>query len=239
MMIRCIAIDDEPLAIKQLVSYIEQTPFLELRSVFDNAMQAMEFLQTNTVDLMFVDIQMPDLNGMEFVKALTNPPKVVFTTAYSQYAAEGFQVDAADYLLKPIAYSDFLKTAEKVRQRYFNPSSVNIRHNNDFLFIRSEYKTIRINFSDILYVESMKEYVNIVTERLGAHKTLMSLKKLAEHLPAENFMRVHRSFIVNLDHVNVVERNRIVFGPNTYIPVSDQYRDVFQNFLDNNFPGQA
>lgn len=236
-MINCIAIDDEPLALKQIAAYIDKTPFLGLMEQFDNALDAMNFLQENEVDLMFVDINMPDLSGMEFVKALTAPPKVIFTTAYSEYALEGFRVDAVDYLLKPIGYTDFLKAAEKAKAR-IQPKVMEaprMESNDKFLFIKSEYKILRINLSDIKFIESMREYLRIHIENQRPVMTLMSMKKMEEFLPGERFMRVHRSYIVNLEKITTVERNRIVFDNKTYIPVSDQYKEKFQAFLNKNF----
>ena len=235
-MIRCIAIDDEPLALRQVAGYIEKTPFLELAGNFESALHAMTWLNDNTADLMFVDINMPDLSGMEFVKSLQNPPKIIFTTAYSEYAVEGFRVDAIDYLLKPISYSDFLKAAQKAQERITvsAPSKENLESNDDFLFIKSDYKILRINLKDIIYIESQREYVQIFIENQKPVMTLLSMKKLITHLPDKDFMRVHRSFIVNLNKITVVERSRIVFG-DTYIPVSEQYKEEFQRFVEGNF----
>ena len=236
-MIRCITIDDEPLALKQIVSYIEKTPFLELVEQFESALQVIQFLQENDIDLMFVDINMPDLSGMDFVKSLKNPPKIIFTTAYSEHAVEGFRVDAVDYLLKPISYVDFLKAADKAKER-INPNSPDnqlIESNDEFLFIKSEYKILRINLSDIIYIESMREYVRIHIENKRPVMALMSMKKMVDFLPLSNFMRVHRSYIVNLKKVDAIERNRIIFGKDVYIPISEQYKEAFQKFLDDNF----
>jgi two-component system LytT family response regulator len=236
-MIRCIAIDDEPLALKQIADYIRKTPFLELVDKFESALIALPFLHENEIDLMFVDINMPDLNGMEFVKSLNNPPKVIFTTAYSEYAIEGFKVDAIDYLLKPISYTDFLKAAEKARDRFGskNNETAKVESDEKFLFIKSEYKIIRINLSEIKYIEGMREYVRIHIENQKAIMALMSMKKMEEFLPVKNFMRVHRSYIVNLDKITTIERNRIIFDQDVYIPVSDQYKEIFQEFLNDNF----
>ncbi len=236
-MIRCIAIDDEPLALKQIADYINKTPFLELSGHFESALQAIPFLHNNEVDLMFVDINMPDLSGMDFVKSLNNPPKVIFTTAYSEYAIEGFRVDAIDYLLKPIGYSDFLKASEKARERFSSIMTENTQIDIDekFLFIKSEYKILRINLSEIKYIEGMREYVRIFIEAKKPVMALMSIKKMEEYLPDKNFMRVHRSFIVNLDKISTIERNRIIFDEDVYIPVSEQYKTKFQEFLNNNF----
>lgn len=236
-MIHCIAIDDEPLALKQIGKYIEKTPFLELKASFESALDAISYIHENKVDLMFVDINMPDLNGMDFVKSLSNLPKVIFTTAYSEYALEGFKVDAIDYLLKPIGYSDFLKAAEKAKERLQlkKDSHTEVKSNDKFLFIKSEYKTLRLVLSNIKYIESMREYVQIHLINEKSVMALMTMKKMEEFLPNTDFMRVHRSFIVNLDKVTVVERNRIVFDEKTYIPVSEQYKLKFQKYLDDNF----
>lgn len=236
-MINCITIDDEPLALRQLNSYIEKLPYLSLLKGFSSAVKALEFLQQNPVDLMFVDINMPDLSGMEFVKSLTNPPKVIFTTAYREYAVEGFQVDAADYLIKPISFAAFSKSVEKTKERYFTQAEPqpSIKHDDKFLFIKSEYKIVRVNISDIKYVEGMRDYVRIHLINEKPIMALLNMGKLMEHLPENDFMRVHRSYIVNLNKIHTIERNRIVFDKDTYIPVSEKYKDDFQKFLDENF----
>lgn len=237
-MISCIAIDDEPLALRQMVNYIEKTPFLKLAESFQNALPAITFLQENKVDLMFVDINMPDLNGMDFVKSLSDAPKVIFTTAYSEYAIEGFRVDAVDYLLKPIGYADFLKSAEKARLRITPPPPKQndvIEANQKFLFIKSEYKIVRIKLADIKYIEGMREYVRIHLENDKPIMALLSMKKMEEFLTSQKFMRVHRSYIVNLNKITTIERNRIIFDKTVYIAVSDQYKAKFQHYLDDNF----
>ncbi|MCL3779410.1 response regulator transcription factor [Prolixibacteraceae bacterium JC049] len=236
-MITCIAIDDEPLALKQIGSYIEKIPALNLLAMFPSALKALEYLQHNEVDLMFVDINMPDLSGMEFVQSLTHPPKVIFTTAYREFAMEGFQVDAADYLVKPISFAAFAKSVEKTKNRYFSEKeeTPSIKHDDQFLFIKSEYKIVRINLNDIKYIESMRDYIRIHLANEKPIMTLLNMKKIMEHLPCETFMRVHRSFIVNLNKINTIERNRIVFDNKIFIPISDQYKEEFQQFLDNNF----
>ncbi len=236
-MIRCIAIDDEPFALQQIAAYIRKTPFLELKGEFESAVQAMGYLQENDVDLMFVDINMPDLSGMDFVKSLNNPPKVIFTTAYSEYAVEGFRVDALDYLLKPISYPLFLKAANKARQWFDKQkaTAVQVESEEGFLFVKSEYKIMRILLSDIKYIEGMREYVRIHLVNQDPVMSLISMAKLEGNLPAEKFMRVHRSFIVNLSRITTIERNRIIFDNKIYIPVSDQYKAKFQEFLNKNF----
>lgn len=236
-MITCIAIDDEPLALKQITGYIAKTPFLELKGQFESALQSLAFLHENEIDLMFVDINMPDLNGLEFVKSLEKPPSVIFTTAYSEYAIEGFQLDAVDYLLKPIGYSDFIKSANKAKSWFdlHSKSLSNVKKNDDFLFIKTEYKIVRINFNDIKYIEGMREYVRIHLLNEKPVMTLASLKKLEDSLPDNLFMRVHRSYIVNLNHITTIERNRIVYDEKVYIPVSEQYNSAFKKYIDTKF----
>ncbi|MEI6173628.1 MAG: LytTR family DNA-binding domain-containing protein [Bacteroidota bacterium] len=236
-MIRCIAIDDEPLALKQIADYIRKTPFLELAGQCESALQAIELLEKTPVDLMFVDVNMPDLSGIDFVKTLENPPFIVFVTAYSEYALEGFRVDAIDYLLKPISYSDFLKSANKVKTWFdaMQQKPAEVMSNKDFLFIKSEYKILRINFDDIKYIEAMSEYIRIHLVNSKPVMTQLSMKSIEDQLPEDRFMRVHRSFIINLSKISVIERNRIVFDGTVYVPVSDQYKSKFQNYIDQNF----
>ena len=236
-MIRCIAIDDEPLALKQIADYIRKTPFLELAGQCESALQAIELLEKTPVDLMFVDVNMPDLSGIDFVKTLENPPFIVFVTAYSEYALEGFRVDAIDYLLKPISYSDFLKSANKVKTWFdaIQQKPAEVMSNKDFLFIKSEYKILRINFDDIKYIEAMSEYIRIHLVNSKPVMTQLSMKSIEDQLPEDRFMRVHRSFIINLSRISVIERNRIVFDGTVYVPVSDQYKSKFQNYIDQNF----
>lgn len=236
-MIKCIAIDDEPLALKQMISYIEKTPFLELCASFDNAFSAISFLQNNEVELMFVDINMPDLSGMDFVKSLEQAPKVIFTTAYSEYAMEGFQVDALDYLLKPISYPDFLKAANKANL-WFGKSESEfsvLKTDDEFMLIKSEHKIIRINLADIKYIEGMREYVRFHLISQKPIMSLLSMKKVEESLPNAEFMRVHRSYIVKLKRITTIERMRIIFDDKIYIPIGDQYKEKFQEYLDKNF----
>lgn len=236
-MIKCIAIDDEPHALRQLSEYIEVVPFLSLEKAFESAIEACIFLKENTVDLVFVDISMPDLNGIDFAKSLSKQIKIIFITAHSEFAYEGFQIDAADYLLKPISFTDFLRSVNKVNERYFrqNSSLPEIHQSRDYLFMKSEYRIIRINFKDIKYIESKREYVKIYLEGNEPIKSLMSMKKMEETLPENIFMRVHRSFIVNLDKITIVERNRIVFDNKVYIPISENYGEKFLKYMEKGF----
>lgn len=236
-MIRTIAVDDEPLALQLVTGYINNTPGLELAGSFDNPQEALEFVINQKVDLIFIDIQMPDLTGIEFTRALTGGPRVVFTTAYEKYALEGFKLDVVDYLLKPFSYEEFLKAVGKAARliRIEQSEQEKVESNSEFLFLKSDYKIRRINFNDILYIEGLKDYVKVY--KAGEAKPVLSLitmKLLEAKLPQARFMRVHRSFIVNLERIETIERSRIVFGK-TYIPVSEQYKEKFQDFLDKNF----
>jgi DNA-binding LytR/AlgR family response regulator len=236
-MITAIAIDDEPLALQLVAGYIEKTPGLTLAGRFDNPLDAMEFLSGEAVDLIFVDIQMPDLTGLEFTRSLVKGPKVIFTTAYEKYALEGFRLDVVDYLLKPFSYEEFLKAVQKVQKLIKLEKGVpdQVEANNDFLFLKSDYKIKRINFNDILYIEGMKDYVKVYIQNSARPvMSLTTMKLIESKLPEKKFMRIHRSFIVNLEKIDTIERSRVVFGK-TYIPVSDQYSDKFQEFLDRNF----
>ncbi|HHU98357.1 MAG TPA: LytTR family DNA-binding domain-containing protein [Bacteroidales bacterium] len=236
-MTRVVAIDDEPLALQLVKGYVEKTPTLELAGAFDNPVDAVAFIRSGDVDLVLLDIQMPDLTGTELARVIAGGPKVIFTTAYEKYALEGFRLDAVDYLLKPFSYAEFLKAVQKAEklinlERKELPS-LEIR--NEFLFIRSDYKIRRIDFSEIHYIEGLKDYVKIFLR--GEKKPLLSqstLKALESRLPEDRFMRVHRSYIVNLETVKVIDRGRIVYGE-VRIPVTEQYRDRFQEFLDRNF----
>ena len=237
MKINCLAIDDEPLALKQIGAYIEKTPFLECKALCKNAFEALAYLSKNEVDLLFVDINMPDLNGLDLVRSLTEKPQIIFTTAYNEYAIDGFRVDALDYLLKPISYIVFLKAANKMKTWFElkGKQSEVIQTTNDYIFVKSEYKLMRILLSEIKYIESANEYIQIHLLNDEPITSLIRLKVIEEQLPKDRFMRVHRSFIVNLDRVKVIERNRIIFDHHTYIPVGDQYHETFQAFVDKTF----
>lgn len=237
-MIRTIAIDDEPLALTLVSGYITKTPFLELVETFDNPLDAMAYLDNNPVDLIFLDIQMPDLTGTEFTRILENRPKIIFTTAYEKYALEGFKLEVLDYLLKPFSYEEFLKSAKRaeklIRLEKAEPKEV-VDANNEFLFLKSEYKIRRINFNEIRYIEGLKDYVKVYLQNESKPiLSLNSLKALESKLPESRFMRVHRSYIVNLQKIEVIERSRIIFDT-IYIPISDQYKEQFQHYLDKNF----
>jgi len=239
-MIRCIAIDDEPLALAQVSSYISKVPYLELVGRCRDANEALKVLNQTQVDLMFVDINMPDLNGLDFVRSLENPPKVVFTTAYSEYALDGYKVEAVDYLLKPFGLKELEAAAEKARYRIekeslaegFVPQPTNAIQRDGYFFVKNDYRITRINIADIKYIESMGEYVRIfIVGQDRAIMPLLSMKRLEENLPQDKFMRVHRSFIVNLDRITDISRQRIIFG-DVYIPVGDSYKQAFLDYVN-------
>ena len=246
-MIRCLAIDDEPLALQQIVAYIGKVPFLELAAQCQSALEARQFLEQDTVDAIFCDINMPDLNGMDFIKSLTVPPLVVFTTAYSEYAVEGFRVNAVDYLLKPFGLQDFQRAANRLKERLTpsplspHPSDISPQTSSlkdDTIFLKTEYRIVKVSISGIRYVEAMSEYLKVYLQ--GEAKpivTLLSMKKMEERLP-ENFMRIHRSYIVNLNMIQEVNKNRIIMDADTYLPIGDMYKDTFQQYLDTKFLGK-
>ena len=235
-MIRCLAIDDEPLALQQLVAYINKVPFLELAAQCQSALEARQFLESDTVDAIFCDINMPDLSGMDFVRSLAAPPIIVFTTAYAEYAIEGYKVDAADYLLKPFGLQDFMRAANRLRDRLApQPQDTS---DDDTLFLKTDYRIVKVSIPDIRYVEAMSEYLKVWIE--GEAKpiiTLLSMKKMQEHLP-NNFMRIHRSYIINLNKIQEVNKNRVIMDSDTYLPIGDLYKDAFQAYLDTKFLGK-
>lgn len=282
-MIKVLAIDDEPLALRQLVAYIKKVPFLELVAQCQNAVEARRVLDSEVVDAIFCDINMPDLNGMDFVKSLTAPPLVVFTTAYAEYAVEGYKVDAVDYLLKPFGLDDFRRAANKLqralatrstmaaaasqltsfsaaqaRQGAGQPTSVGQEPvapladtmadtgqlDPSSLFVKTDGRIVKIAVDDITYVEGMSEYLKIHLDSKGPDGkpqkplvVLFSMKKLEERLP-KYFMRIHRSYIVNLKKIQEVNKNRIIMDRDTFLPIGDLYREAFNAFLNRNFLGK-
>ena len=239
-MIRCIAIDDEPLALQQIAAYINKVPFLELAAQCQSALEARQFLSDERVDAIFCDINMPDLNGMDFVKSLAAPPLVVFTTAYSEYAIEGFKVNAVDYLLKPFGMQDFMRAANRLQERLSvsTPAAATAAESDDTLFLKADYRIVKVSIPSIRYVEAMSEYLKVWIE--GEAKpiiTLLSMKKMEERLP-NNFMRVHRSYIINLDKIQEVNKNRVIMDADTYLPIGDLYKEAFQTYLDKKFLGK-
>ena len=231
MTINCAIIDDEPLAAGLLESYVKKTPYLNLTGTYNSAITAMRDLRDNPVPLLFLDIQMPELSGVEFAKILPKDTKIIFTTAFPQYALEGYKVNALDYLLKPISYEDFLRATEKA-QDWFNVLQKREAYNDDrIMFIKSEYKLLRVHLDDILYVEGLKDYVRICLKNGEKIMSLMSMKKLEDYLPRPEFLRTHRSYIVHMPEVRSIDRFRIVFG-DIFIPISDNYKEEVQQYLD-------
>lgn len=230
MKLKCAIVDDEPLALGLLESYVTKTPFLELTGKYSSAVQAMKELPDKQADLIFLDIQMPELNGLEFSKMVPPQTRIIFTTAFEQYALDGYKFNALDYLLKPISYNDFLQAANKAVQWFelLKQPQEEITS----IFVKSDYKLIQIELDNILYIEGLKDYVKIYEE--GTNRpvlSLMSMKSMEELLPASRFMRVHRSYIVQKSKIRVIDRGRIIFGK-TSIPVSDSYKTAFQEYLD-------
>lgn len=242
-MITCAIVDDEPLAVSLLQSYVQRTPVLQLAGTYHNAIEALAGLQHEPVDLLFLDIQMPEWNGLDFARVIdTSRTCIIFTTAFSQYAPDGYKVNAVDYLLKPIAYTDFASAvarAQKHLAEHARPvdsdalsCSPQTQPDIDSIFVKSDYKQLRIRFSDILYIEGLKDYVKIyLVQQPRPVLSLISMRSLEEKLPSHIFCRVHRSFIVNMERIEVVERGQIVFGQK-HVPVSDSYRERFQHYLD-------
>ena len=234
MKLNCAIIDDEPLAVELMESYVRKTPFLELQGSFGSGVAAFGMLRDRPVDLLFCDIQMPGLNGVEFSRMLPADTRVIFTTAFSRYAVEGFRVNAVDYLLKPISYADFLAAAQKalewfeLKRRAGAPAD-DLRS----IFVKTEYRLRQIELERILYIEGLKDYVKIhVEDEPHPVLSLMSLKSLEEQLPADRFIRVHRSYIVQPAKIRTIERNSIVFGRER-IPISENYRQAFFDFLSD------
>ncbi len=265
MMIRCLAIDDEPLALQKIAAYIKKVPFLELAAQCQSAIEARQFLENDTVDAIFCDINMPDLNGMDFVKSLTVPPLVVFTTAYAEYAVEGFRVNAVDYLLKPFGMQDFLRAANRLKERSLPPTPSEGRGSSEAteaspsrgrmegaeggsktppsegigeahtIFLKTDYRIVNVNIPDIRYVEAMSEYLKVWLDNQSKPIiTLLSMKKMEENLP-NYFMRIHRSYIINLKKIQEVNKNRVIMDENTYLPIGDMYKEAFQQYLNTKF----
>ena len=234
MKLSCIAVDDEPLALEKMETYIAKVDYLDLRGTFDNAFDALNFLRQERVDLMFLDIQMDELTGIQLLEVLKNQPKVILTTAYDQYALRGYELDVVDYLLKPFSFQRFLKAAEKVfesaRQVQQPASNSPASTDKDFILVRSEYRLQKIKLQDIQYIEGMKDYSRIFTPT-NKIMTLQNLKKLEEVLPCPPFLRVHKSFIISVDRVDSIGKNDIVVAERT-IPIGGLYKKTFLDYLD-------
>lgn len=261
-MIRCLAIDDEPLALKQLTNFISKIPYLELVAACPSAMEAKDVLSHEMIDAIFCDINMPDLNGMDFIKSLASPPLVVFTTAYSEYALEGYKVDAVDYLLKPFGLDEFRRAAEKLLKRLGTAEAnqetampateekapeegeKKIETSTDSLFVKVENRMVKITLSNVFYIEGMSEYLKIHLVGTDEHGmplkpaiVLYSLKRLEERLPSF-FMRIHRSYIINLRYVKEVSKTRVTMENGVILPIGELYKENLNNYLLRNYIGK-
>jgi len=244
-MIRCLAIDDEPLALRQITGYIEKIPFLDLARTFNSAVQAQQYLSEDNVDLIFVDINMPDLNGVDFVRSLESPPMIIFTTAYSEYAIEGFKLDAIDYLLKPFGFKEFERSANKAKSLYELLDMKNAAAKSraeaeesasspdkEYISVRADYKTSLIKISNIVYLESEGEYVRMNLNDGTKIVTLFRLKNMESSLPSDTFMRVHRSYIVNLKCITGYTKGRIFLDNDDYVPIGENYKETFLKYIE-------
>lgn len=229
-MIRCLVVDDEPLALDILEDYINKVPFLSLVKTTTSAIEGLSLVQSGAIDLVFLDVQMPELTGIQFLKIINGKCDVILTTAYSQYALDGYELDVVDYLLKPIAFDRFYKAAQKVLQNSHHSNTLvveapTVPKTHDFIFVKTEHKIQKIYLDDILYIEGLKDYISIFTktERII---TLQNMKKMEESLPEKSFIRVHKSYIIALAKIESIERSRIQIG-DKIIPIGDTYRDYF------------
>ena len=240
-MIKCIAIDDEPLALKKLVTYIKKIPYLELVAECRSAIEAQQVIDQQQVEAIFLDINMPDLNGLDFAKSLEKDqrrgPVMVFTTAYSEYAIEGYKANGVGYLLKPYSFEEFEEAAQKVRDiceiRQQSTTEVSAEIDNDVIYVKSDYRIVRISINNIRYIEAMSEYLRITCDdRDKPVIVLLSMKKIEEHLPDNKFMRIHRSHIINLSKISEVKKNHVVIEGGFSLPIGDNYKDAFMNYLN-------
>jgi two-component system, LytTR family, response regulator len=235
-MIRCLVVDDEPLALDILEDYISKVPFLTLVKTTTSAIEGLSLVQSDAIDLVFLDVQMPELTGIQFLKIINGKCDVILTTAYSQYALDGYELDVVDYLLKPIAFDRFYKAAQKVLQSSGNtnssaPEVLSVQKNHDFIFVKTEHKIQKIYLDDILYIEGLKDYISIFT-RSERIITLQNMKKMEESLPSKSFIRVHKSYIIALGKIESIERSRIQIGEKI-IPIGDTYREYFFKQIEN------
>lgn len=243
MILTCVILEDEPLARSLIENYVSKVPHLQLVKSFSDSMTALDFLRENKVDILFSDIQMPDITGIALLKILQKKPLVILTTAYSEYAIEGYELEVFDYLLKPISFERFLKSVEKATLR-LSPAETDKSLENtlqtsqsqavasNFIFIKDGTKLIKVKFEDILYIEGLKDYVSIITKEKKI-VSLQAMKALEQQLPDNQFIRVHNSYIVNCPAIEIVEKDRILIGKN-YIPISDTYKKAFKDYLDRN-----
>lgn len=230
---KCVIIDDEPLAVDLLKDFVSKVDSLELISTFNNAIDAVSFINQNNVDLIFLDIQMPHFSGIEFLNTIEKKPLIIFTTAYSDYAVEGFNLGAVDYLVKPIPFHRFLKAVVRAQQILIPPTVQTISESTtvpeleqDFMFVRAEYENVKMNFADILFIEGLKDYVKIYTTDNKFTLTLISLIKLENLLSSKGFSRIHRSYIINIKHVKSIQKNKVLISDKR-IPISESYKTAF------------
>ncbi|MDL2278628.1 LytTR family DNA-binding domain-containing protein [Parabacteroides sp. OttesenSCG-928-G07] len=245
MILTCMIIDDEPLAIRLLEEYVNKTPYLKLIASLDNPIEAVEAYTQSPVDLVFLDIQMPELSGLELSRVIQGKTRIIFTTAFKQYAFESYELNAIDYLLKPISFQAFLKASNKALQWFelirkekeevVSPPSAPVpqTENSKSLFVKTDYKLVRVDMDKILYISSLKDYVQFYIEgEVRSIISLMTMKAVEDMLPPDRFIRVHRSYIISLDKIKAIENNRIIIGKE-YIPISDAYKEKFNSFLAN------
>lgn len=232
---KCVIIDDEPLAVDLIKEFVSKVESLELISTFNNAIDAIAMINTCSVDLIFLDIEMPHFSGIDFLNAIDKKPLVIFTTAYSDYAVEGFNLGAVDYLVKPIPFHRFLKSVMRAQQTFNSQNNTPIASTPkvvapeiepDFMFVRSEYENVKINFSDILFIEGLKDYVKIYTTDNKFTLTLISLIKLENLLSSKGFARIHRSYIINIKYVKSIQKNKVLIADKR-IPISESYKTSF------------
>ena len=236
--IKCIAIDDEPPALEQIKKYILNVPYLQLLDVFDNAIDAMGYIKENKVDLIFLDIQMEHLSGIQFLKLLKEQPKIILSTAYDSYALEAFDLEVDDYLLKPISFERFLKSTEKIYKQFelehlgkTENSNLPISIDRDYFFVKTEFRIQRVEFNDILYIQGLKEYLIIQTPVEKIY-TLQKFSEILEKLPSSNFVRVHKSYIVALDKIDSVRKKIILIGEK-HIPIGATYKEAFFKLISD------
>ena len=231
MTLNCAIIDDEPLAVELLESYVAKTPYLNLIGSYTNTVNAIHDLRENRIDVIYLDIQMPNLSGLEFAKIIPSTTKVILTTAFPQYAIEGYKVNAIDYLLKPISYEEFVRSTDKVMEWATQVRRQDLNLNDRTIYVKTDYKLQQLSLDDILYVENYKDYVHFHMRNGERMSTKISMRRLEEFLPSPEFMRVHRSFVVRMPEVRTIERGNIVFG-DLYVPITDKYMEEVQRYLD-------
>jgi len=232
MQLKCVAIDDEPLALDLIQEFVSRFPQLKMMHTFDDAISAVELLRNTKVDLLFIDINMPDITGIDLVRSLQERPLIIFTTAHKQFAIEGFELDAVDYLLKPINFERFSRAVNKAVDYYKYRNTV-AQEDNDCLFVHAEYRLVKIPLGDIEYIESLEDYIKIHLANAKPVLTLMSMKKVLEKLPAEKFQRIHRSYIVSVAKVKSIQNRKVQLASATELPISDSYVNFINNWKKN------